>query len=517
MTFIFLPSKHLARTLALWAVLLCTACAPVVATPAPTPGNGTPAGAQQPSPAPTRAQTPTAVSPTAALSPAPESTATPAPAQHAAYTLSLQFDYAQHSAVVKEAIHYPNTSGESLPGLSLAVEPNTHSGAFVLDSLSLDGGQPTTNYQLAGNRLDIPLDQALAAGQSVDVSLEYELHLPAIPPPTESIYPVAFGYSSRQTNLVDWFPFFPPYRAGQGWLIHDPWYYGEHQVYDVAAYQVDVQLSSQDAGLVVAASAPATQDGDQHHYQVDLARTFVLSFSPQYKVDTLQVGNVLVESYTFPLDQKAGQAALQETGKAVALYSQLFAPYPHATLSVVEGDFMDGMEYDGLYFLSRGFYSTYDGSPQSYLTTIAAHETAHQWWFGLVGNDQALEPWLDEALSTYTESLFYEKTYPQEVSWWWSFRVNYYQPQGWINHPINGYASYVDYRNAVYLRGAQFLEAVRKQMGDEAFFAFLKDYAAQFSHKQASGQDFFALLAQHSSQDLQGVIATYFDPSVTAP
>jgi aminopeptidase N len=95
---------------------------------------------------------------------------------------------------------------------------------------------------------------------------------------------------------------------------------------------------------------------------------------------------------------------------------------------VVEAGFADGMEYDGLYFLGREYFAAYDGTPQNYLTALAAHETAHQWWYGLVGNDQALEPWLDEALCTYSELLFYEAVYPDLVDWWWTFRVNRFQP-----------------------------------------------------------------------------------------
>ncbi|MCK7516234.1 MAG: hypothetical protein MZV64_00150 [Ignavibacteriales bacterium] len=51
-----------------------------------------------------------------------------------------------------------------------------------------------------------------------------------------------------------------------------------------------------------------------------------------------------------------------------------------------------------LVFLATKFYNEYSGSARSNLVTIGAHEIAHQWWFGLAGSDQALEPWLDEAL-----------------------------------------------------------------------------------------------------------------------
>jgi aminopeptidase N len=176
----------------------------------------------------------------------------------------------------------------------------------------------------------------------------------------------------------------------------------------------------------------------------------------------------------------------------------------------VEADFLDGMEYDGLYFLSNGFYNLYQGIPGDYLVTIAAHETAHQWFYARVANDQALEPWLDEALCTYSERLYYENLYPDTLPWWWDYRVNYYEPQGAVDGPIYNPAGYRPYRDAIYLNGAVFLEELRKQVGDEAFFAFLKDYVGQMSGKIATRGDFFRILGEHSGVDIAPLLDRFF-------
>jgi aminopeptidase N len=193
-------------------------------------------------------------------------------------------------------------------------------------------------------------------------------------------------------------------------------------------------------------------------------------------------------------------------------------PYPHLSLSVVEADFLDGMEYDGLYFLSHGFYDLYDGTPMGYLTFIAAHETAHQWWYGIVGNDQALEPWLDEAMCTYMEHVFYENVYAEYltdsyqslVDWWWYYRVNFYEPTGPVDATIYDFNTFYSYRNSVYLNGAKFINDLRSLMGDQAFFAFLRDYARQYQYKLATSEDLFTLLREHTSKDLDGLLAEYF-------
>ena len=168
------------------------------------------------------------------------------------------------------------------------------------------------------------------------------------------------------------------------------------------------------------------------------------------------------------------------------------------------------MEYEGLYFLSDGFYNLYQGQPGEYLVAIAAHETAHQWWYALVGNDQALEPWLDEALCTYSERLFYEYTYPEALDWWWAYRINYYDPKGWVDGSIYNPDGYRAYRDAVYLNGALFLEDLRKQIGDTVFMAFLKDYARQEAHRIATTQDFFSILKEHTQEDIQPLVKQYF-------
>jgi hypothetical protein len=347
------------------------------------------------------------------------------------------------------------------------------------------------------------------------------LEFPVIPAPSELTRPVQYGYSERQTNIVDWYPYIPPYLPSKGWLVHSKWWFGENQVFSVADFQVKITLAEPVQDLVIAASAPTVQDGDSYTYHLEDARTFALSASTEYLVQTTTVGDVTINTYSFPYDEKAGQQVLHDTAKALELYSNLLVPYSHSTLGVVEADFLDGMEYDGLFFLSRGFYNLYDGTPQGYLTFIAVHETAHQWWYGLVGNDQALEPWLDEAMCTYMEHIFYENVYPDYttssgeslVDWWWYYRVNYYSPTGWVDGSIYDFNLFLPYRNAIYLNGAKFLQDLRSLVGDPTFFDFLKDYAIRNARGIATAVDFFEILRSHTSQNLDGLVNEYFQYS----
>ncbi len=454
---------------------------------------------------PTNTATPTTAAPTTEPPTAapgasnPPPTQTPPSSGRTHYTFYMSLDYAGKQVAVNETIQYANTTGQALTDLVLAVEPNLWNNCFTLVSLAQDDSE-VTNYDLTGHRLTVYLGAPLAPGATTSLALGYSLNLPL------KDSSGTFGYTSSQVNLTDWYPFIVPYSSG--WVLHDPWPFGETLDYDAADYDVNIKVSSSD--VVLAASAPAESNGETTHYRLDAARTFAFSASDSFKVDESAVGPIKIHSYYFAGDGDASQAVVWMATQSIALYQAKFAPYPYQSLSIVETSLPDGQEYDGLVFLGSSFYSGYNGSARSNLVTIGTHEIAHQWWFGLVGDDQATEPWLDEAMSVYSERIFYEYNYPAYGDWWWNFRVNYFGPTGYVDSSVYSFATFRGYVDAVYLNGANFLDDLRTRIGDEAFFAFLKDYAAQFTHRRVSTADFFAVLRQHTNKDFSDIMQSYF-------
>ena len=459
---------------------------PVVDTPLPTAS-------------PTKTPTP---SPT--FTPLPPTRMPASASGRASYVFLVTLDYDNHRLAVDETIQYPNLSGVELTSLVLAVESDRWDGAFRLNSINVDGLE-VRDYSLANGRMDVPLLNPLIAGESVILRLNYDLVLPWNG--TAQI----FGYNNWQINVVDWFPFIVPYRTGVGWLLHDPANVGEHLVMDSVDFDVTIQPKGDASAISIAASAPAEPGENGLHYILIQARSFVFSASKAYLTSSATVGDIIVTSYYADSNRKAGEAIMNATVQAIEIYSDVYGPYPYRSLSIVETFYPDGMEYDGLFYLSRNFYNAYDGTLLNNLIMIGIHEVAHQWWFGLVGNDQALEPWLDETLATYSERIFYERTSPSLLGYWWNFRVNDFQPSGKIDISIYEGRSFRPYTNAVYLRGAKFMENLRTRLGDEAFFAFIRDYTDQMSHKIATSDDFFRILYANSSTDISDIVATYFE------
>ena len=429
------------------------------------------------------------------------------------YQINAKLDYYNHWVEVDQKITLPNPSQGELEEIVLVVPPNAWPNSFFIQNLSLEN-KTTSGYFLDGVKLSIPLEQPWTPGETLTLSILYGLDLP-IQNAREGYGPSPFGYTALQTNLVDWYPMVPPYNENLGWVIHTPWIFGEYLVYPVANFEVSLEIVNS-PNLFVAASSEPMESGSIRSYSLDQARNFVFSISSEYLVMEDEVNGTKVFGYVFPPYKIPGEAAFETTKQALALFNDLFGPYQQESITMVQADFNHGMEYEGLYFLSKAFFDLYAGSVESYLVTIAAHETAHQWWYGQVANDQALEPWLDEAFCTFSELLFFERLFPESVDWWWAVRVNHYQPSGAINRSIYGFREYTDqylaYRDATYLQGAKFLNKIRSLMGDEIFIDFVQDYAEEKRDQIATGEDFFSILERYIDLENQEWIREYFPP-----
>jgi hypothetical protein len=524
------PSSHALRSLfGLYLVLVAVSCtAPLVIPASPSPASPSAPVSPVPTPTSNPFTLPSTIS--IPLSPSPQSPArsstqppavdqesptpilpqaSPIPPKRALYRLDASLDYSQHILSVSETITYTNNSAGVIGSLLLMVEPARQAGVFQLLSIRGLANQPISPLSFEDGQITLPL--RLSPAETLPFSIDYELHLQE--------NPGVLGFTSRQVNLGDWYPFIPPYKDGSGWQAHTPASVGEFLVYDASDFEVSLRLLNAPPHTLVAASAAAQMQGAVYRYRLTAARSFAWTASDRYQVFKAVAqtpsGVVQVNSYVFPEHAQAGERAAQVSAQALSLYAQLFGPapggnYPHSSLAVVEADFFDGMEYDGLYFLSREYYDTYDGTSQNYLVSLSAHETSHQWWYGIVGNDQALEPWLDEALATYSECLYYEHYYPDLVPWWWGYRVNRFIPEGWVDSTIYDYGYFRQYVNAVYLRGALFLGQMRVKVGDETFFGALREYTAVFAGRQASTRDFFDILIKHTTVDLNPLVSVYF-------
>ena len=132
-----------------------------------------------------------------------------------------------------------------------------------------------------------------------------------------------------------------------------------------------------------------------------------------------------------------------------------------------------------------------------------------QWWYGVVGNDQIDEAWLDEGFATYSEGIFTEKEYGRGNGEFYyeileenakkDIEAGAYD--GVILKPLSRYENWNDYGPAVYTGGAVLLNEIRKQVGDKAFFEILQTYYDEYSFKIATTEDFLTVCEKVSGKE----------------
>jgi len=447
------------------------------------------------------------VTPTAGPPPTP--TATPMPVfQGTAYTLDVRLNYAEHRLDVQQRIDYTNVTSETLPNLILNVHPNHSRGTFELNEIRVDMDgelvKPEAFPLDVTLRVELPRD--LKPNEHLSLFLDYTLNLPKINP-GEEFSNASYGYSKRAVSLGNWYPVMAPYREDKGWYALTYFPVGDPYVTEVADYDVTITTTE---NIVVAGTGTESREGNRWHYKVEQARSFAFAASDRYQVATAQVGDIAVHSYYFPNNQDAGEVALETATQALELYTELYGPYPYGDYRLAETEFAGGMEFAGLTFLGSTFYDEYDGTTRTPLIPLTAHEVAHQWFYNLVGNDQVTEPWLDEAPVEYSAFLYYERYLPDDTDWWWFYAVDQWAPTGKIDSSIYEFRDNRGYLDAVYRRGAQFMQDLRETMGDPAFFAFLQEYQRRYAHRLVKSWDFFALVQEYTTADLIPLQEEYF-------
>lgn len=421
-------------------------------------------------------------------------------------------NYAQRALLVQQTIRYINRANDSLEQIFLSIEANQWPDTFRLSAVTAES-QPV-GYELTGRRLVVDLPQTLEPGCVLELRLEFQLNVPQIGEGL-SAYRGFMGYSARQLNLGNWLPVIMPRSNGE-WILREAVLIGEQTVLDMADWDVTINVSNAPSGLEIAGPGDVRRLSERTwQFLVDESRDFTLSLSDQFQITRAETDSgIVVELFSFDDAQvttdsgtvvDAAAHALDVAVKSISIYDDLYGPYRAKRLVVVEGDFPDGMEFSGLVFVSRDWFTRFTGDPAAFLTVITVHEVAHQWWYAAVGSDQAMTPWLDEALATYSEYVFIEEFYPNLKDWWWEWRVDSYAPAGYVDSSVYQFSSVREYINTVYLLGARMLDDLRADLGTEAFFEALSRYYDSGAGRVVSPDVFWSAL---SSEELNATQST---------
>jgi len=275
--------------------------------------------------------------------------------------------------------------------------------------------------------LIVPLTTPLQANGKLSISMDYTVTLANIKH--------RLGWTNDVVNLANFYPIPVVFENG-AWQTNpyssmgDPFFNALHN------YEVTLTLPANktvaSSGLLI--NEDTRQDTRTIHLRAHAIRDFAAVFSKDFRVVTRNAGRTLVRYYY--LDDDNPQESLDISVKSLKTFSDLFVQFPYRQLSIVQTDFLHGgMEYGKLVYVSREFLrplraeATADRERHNY---VIVHEIAHQWWYGIIGNNQSRTAWIDEGLAEYSTLLFFDM-HPQ-------FNFNRAQM---IENARNSLASYI--------------------------------------------------------------------------
>lgn len=331
---------------------------------------------------------------------------------------------------------------------------------LVVTSARVDGS-PVRITTTDPTTLRLPLTAVRQVGRRVSVDLIFQLRLP----------PAGLDRLGH-TGQIAWWGSGHPLLAmvrGRGWVSERPGRtLAEFVASEAADTETTVTAPAADTVLMTGPTGPPSPAGPgrrQWRASTAGARDVGVAVAP-FAVAKGAVSGVPVTVGVAPGVAVDPATVLAAARSAVAGHAERFGPYPFSALTVaaLPGIGRSGVEYPGSVFI---------GDTRTRL--VVDHEVAHQWFYGLVGNDQARDPWLDEAFATYAQAL-------QDGIGVATYRSALGVP-GAVGAPVGSFAPGPEYATVVYAKGAAALLAARARVGparfDEALRCYVRRYAWQ--------------------------------------
>lgn len=407
-------------------------------------------------------------------------------------------------------IKYTNTEPVLLNQIYFRLFPNTPGYGGEMTVLSLEVNQQPVNVQLLAQNsaMEVTLPTPLAPGEQINIFLTYQARLPLTAD-------YGYGMYAYQNNIITLAGFYPviPVFDEAGWHIDVTPLYGDNPYTDVSLYNVTfiapAEMTIATSGNILITSN--TEDDLQiiRAYSGPM-RDFFIAMSPTYQTVSQNVGQIKVSSYYPPGGEETGQFVLEVAAKSLEIFNEYFGPYPYNSFDIVAApmpETLGGVEFPGVIVLANRYYAE---SPTDWVEFLTAHEVAHQWWYGLVGNDQVNIPWLDEALTQYSAIHYIEQTYGFEAAqttsnWYFSSPYRQLLNSG-TDRPINGPVSSfseISYANVVYGKGALFFDTLRTDLGDPLYFAGLRSYAQNNRYSITTPDDLLKAFSGAREENVQ--------------
>lgn len=396
------------------------------------------------------------------------------PVQDEATYYGISLEYSENKIVASQEVMYKSPA--TLSFLLFNLYPNALGDDSKIDILSAQINRQTVDFEIYGQNDEfLKLPCSLNAEDVCTASFEYEVTIKK----SNSRLGIT---DTGVANLTCFYPILAKYENGFREDVYtqtgDPFYQ------DIASYFVTMTC---DEGLQVATSGVVDSiDRSDGRQTLSIIAENVRSFgmvvgNMQFVKSSVNIGDRAVDVNYYYTDDIDCEQSMRRICDSLTLFSSAFGDYPYSSYTVAQSDLdgAGGMEYGAFAIVSPTIYR------EDYLDSIT-HETAHQWWYGVVGNDQINDAWLDEGLCEFCTYYFHylngDRTtfqssmarLTQDYTAFDSQKVastNYT-----MNKPLSSYSSNDEYVAMVYLKGAMLFDLIHNIVGDEKFLSALSHY-----------------------------------------
>jgi hypothetical protein len=360
----------------------------------------------------------------------------------ATYSVGLRLSFATRSFRADTTITIVNDSGGSIDRLEL----NTIAarlGGIRLTAVTVDGTPVTATID--DQTIIVPLGGILEAGATTRVRVAYAATLRSSLTGSNWLFTRTNGILEAH-RWIPWVSRRTPFdRPNHG----DPF------VTPVSPL-VRVAVTSDRTLVFATPGSRIARSGLRQTFEATNVRDFAFTAAPDYRTVSATVGDNIIRVYyrgSFP-----ATATLAAAKRAITRFEALVGPYPYRTYRLAQTAGGFGMESPGLTWIPTGVARTN-------LAYLVTHETGHQWFYSLIGNDQAREPFADEAATDFLARYVLGLRRASHCS------------TGRLDLTIYRYTR-TCYYEIVYIQGGNFLDDLRRRMGSTAFWAGVRAYVA---------------------------------------
>jgi hypothetical protein len=383
--------------------------------------------------------------------------------------------------------------------------------------------------------VEFTLPRPLPPGDSLLLDLDWEARL--------SVIPRRQGRYQRRYDFAEWYPEVAVYDR-DGWEAHPLYpegeFYGEYGTYDVTLNLLADQVCgatgvpvSGDPGWTGARATPETRVtlqgdwyGDTLHptpytpnpggsapgipapgrkrvrFYADSVEHFAFSCNPDYRYEEGRYGETVIHVLYLPQDSATwGRGvAVRRVAGSLAWLDSLFGHYAWPQVTAVHRIEGGGTEFPMMVMLG--------GAEQS----LILHEIGHQYTYGILGNNEWKEGWLDEGFTTFQTAWYFQRRGMGVPSRRTQMLVLRLDLDGWsqpVVLPAELYADYGIYARMVYTKGQLIYEMLRYMLGEDAFRRAVREYYARWRFKHVTSEEFRDVCEEVSHRDLSWFFAEW--------